>query len=114
MVVVVMMMMPVAPVMMMVVVMMMGLCELHSGLRRGRGRAFVDYFQRCRCIRDRSQQVSIGIGLQYVHRLGGRSRRGLGGAQGADRGHRSKKSSYSLFHGVSLSNAPSPGERNVA
>jgi hypothetical protein len=112
MVVVVVVMMPVTPVVMVVVVMMMGLCELYCGLRRGRRRAFVNYFQRRCCIRDRLQQLGIGIGLQDVRRLGGRGRRGLGRAQGANRGHRSKKSSYSLFHGVSLQCAVAR-ERNV-
>jgi hypothetical protein len=79
MVVVVMMMVPVAGV---VVVMMvvMGLCELHSGLRRGNRRTVINHFQRRGRIRDRLQQVGIGIGLQDARRLGCRGRRGLGSA----------------------------------
>jgi hypothetical protein len=60
-------MMPVAPVVMVVVMMVMvvvmGLCELHSGLRRGSWRALIDHLQRCSRIRDRLQQFGIGIGL---------------------------------------------------
>ena len=93
----------------MVMMVVMGLGELHSGFCRGNWRAFINHFQRRRCIRDRLQQVGIGIGLQDVRRFGCRGRRGLGSAQGADRGHRAKKSSYSLFHGVSLQCAIAPG-----
>ncbi|MBV9457391.1 MAG: hypothetical protein JO141_07765 [Bradyrhizobium sp.] len=110
--VVVVVMVPVAPdddgPVVMVMMVVMGLGELHSGLCRGNWRAFINHFQRRRRIRDRLQQVGIGIGLQDVRRFACRGRRGLDSAQGADRGHRAKKSSYSLFHGVSLSNAPLP------
>jgi hypothetical protein len=89
------------PVVMMMVV-MVSLRQLHSGLRRCGRRPFIDHLQGRRRIRDWLQQVGVGIGLQNIRLLGCRDRRGLGGRQGADRGHRSKKSSYSLFHDISL------------
>ena len=70
-------MVPVAPVVMVVVMMVvMHLRELHPGLCRGRRRTLVNHFQCCRCIRDRLQQVGVGIGLQDVRRLAGWARRG--------------------------------------
>ena len=48
------MMVPVAPVVtVMVMMVVVGLGELHPGLCRGNWRAFINHFQRRRCIRDR-------------------------------------------------------------
>lgn len=64
---VVVMMVPVAPhddrAVMVVMMMVMHLSELHSGLGRGNWRTFINHLQRRCCIRDRLQQVGIGIGL---------------------------------------------------
>jgi hypothetical protein len=55
MVVVVMMVVPMAPVVTVMVkmVVVMGLCELHSGVRRCSRLALIDHLQRRRCIGDR-------------------------------------------------------------
>ena len=72
-------------VMMMVVVVRR---DLEFANPRGRGLLFVDGEQQGAGIRDRLQQIGVGVSLQNSR--GRRSRRGLCRAKSPERGHRSQ------------------------
>lgn len=82
-------------VMMVVMMVMVELRELNRPL--GRGHLLVHDFQDLSGIRNRLQQVRIGIGLQGVRSRRCRNGCGLGGRQGAE-SYRSQKSGDLLFH----------------
>lgn len=56
------------------VMVVMGLRQLNIGFGRSGRRAFIDDPQLRGGVRDRLQQVGVGIGLQHVHRLRCRGR----------------------------------------
>ena len=88
--------------------MMVSLSELDGALGPG-CRAFIHRLERRRSVRDRLQQIGIGIGLKHV----GWWRRGrrLYRADRTERGYRAKKAGDFLVHGV-FSGALLPGTAN--
>jgi hypothetical protein len=79
---------PMAVMVMVVVMMMMVLGKLDACVG-GRGLAFVDDLQDSRGVRDRLQQVGVGIGLERIRRGDGGWRR-LRGRHRAESRHRSQ------------------------
>jgi hypothetical protein len=111
--VVVMMMVPMAPdhddgpaavvaVVMMVVVMMV-LSELDVGVRRI-GRTLIDDLEDLCGVRNRFQQIGVGVGLQRICRQWD-CRHSLRGRQRTERRYCSQKPCYLLFHGIHSKNA---------
>jgi hypothetical protein len=86
----------VVAVMMVVVVMVLG--ELDLGVRRI-GRTLIDDLEDCCGVRNRFQQIGVGVGLQRVCRQWG-CRHSLRGRQRTERRYCSQKPSYLLFHGI--------------
>jgi hypothetical protein len=83
-------------VMMMVVMVMVELRHLHVVFGRFRRRLLIQCLQHLRRIRDRLEQVGIGIGLHDIGRAG--RRRSLSRAERADSGDRAQQSCDSLIH----------------
>ena len=78
------------------VMMMVHLSQLHISLRGFGRRLLIQRLQRLCRIRDRLEQVGIGIRGKRVRRAW--RGRGLRGTKGAERRHRSQKSSDLLVH----------------
>jgi hypothetical protein len=91
-------------VMMMMMVVMVILRELDISVPRRRRPLFVERLQQRARIRDRLQQVGIGIGLQRVGR--GWRWRGMRSPHRSERCHRSQKSGYPLFQSILLCPLP--------
>jgi hypothetical protein len=83
---------------MMVMVVMVPVGELDAAIGRPCALLLIQRFQPRARIRDRLEQFGIGAAGEHVVR--GWRRRGLRGANGSERGHRSQKSGHLLFQSV--------------
>ena len=92
------------PISVMMMVVMVILRELDISVPRRRRPLFVERLQQRARIRDRPQQVGIGIGLQRVGR--GWRWRGMRSPHRSERCHRSQKSGYLLFQSILLCPLP--------